>query len=48
MKIEWDAMKFDQQMRWIEQAEFLKKKGFFPHINTDELAKRIYEAKIKC
>lgn len=48
IKNEWECMRFDKQLKWIEQAEFLKDRGFFQNLSTDELAKKIYEAKNRC
>jgi hypothetical protein len=48
MKLDWESMKFEEQLKWIDQAEFLQKRGFFTHEKTDDLAKRIFEAKQQC
>ena len=48
MKIDWESMKFGEQLKWVDQAKFLKDKGFFERESVDDLAKRIYEAKTKC
>lgn len=48
MKNNWECMKFDEQLKWIEQAKFLKDKGFFERESVNDLAKIIYEAKTKC